>query len=677
MASSFAVDAHAATFVVNSTVDAVDALPGDGSCDDGTGSCTLRAAIDETNALTGTDEIVLPAGLYPIELEGSREDGNATGDFDISGAVTITGVDRDSTIIDAEQLDRIFDISAGSKVTLNSLSVINGQGPEFTNAEYYMGGALFSEDSEVILNDCSFENNKAASTSSFIQGSPGGALYVKNGPLSITNSHFENNSGGDGKSYGGHAGAVQKSGTGDLTVTNSTFNNNTTGSSPIRGANGGALFNNSSDGAIVTITNNTFSSNKVGYSNSGFSGYGAAYYEDSYDATLIISNNTFENNGVGSNGESHSSTYGGAIYLEADETDITISNNTFSGNNATNAGAIYNEAWKSPVLFSNNTFVNNSAVKYVGGAIYEVAYETTTQYINNTFSGNSADAGGALYVYGDGGTVSFLHNTFVNNSLLSDGQGSGIYFNTTDGMLISNSIFANTSDNVYIYQGAALSGSGNLSTDLTLESATLVTTEELNLGELQDNGGTTETYELQDGSIAINATTCLTEVTDDQRGVKRPIDGACDAGSFEATILSGTYEIRNIKSDLCVDVSAASYDYGANVQQWDCNNTDAQQWTITYIEDDYYEIQNVNSDLLLDVAWGGQDSNVQQWGDTDGAGQRWKITLGDNNSYTLSPQSDDTECLDIEAASTSSGANVQSYTCNDSSAQLFTLTSVD
>lgn len=40
----------AATFVVDATTDGWDVTPGDGVCDDGTGVCTLRAAIGETNA---------------------------------------------------------------------------------------------------------------------------------------------------------------------------------------------------------------------------------------------------------------------------------------------------------------------------------------------------------------------------------------------------------------------------------------------------------------------------------------------------------------------------------------------------------------------------------------------------------------------------------------------------
>ena len=46
----FALPATAATFYVDSEIDAVDALPGDGVCATSTGTCTLRAAIQEANA---------------------------------------------------------------------------------------------------------------------------------------------------------------------------------------------------------------------------------------------------------------------------------------------------------------------------------------------------------------------------------------------------------------------------------------------------------------------------------------------------------------------------------------------------------------------------------------------------------------------------------------------------
>ena len=56
------------TFVVNSTDDTSDDNPGDATCVTQLGTCTLRAAIEEANALAGLDIIELPAGHYMLTL---------------------------------------------------------------------------------------------------------------------------------------------------------------------------------------------------------------------------------------------------------------------------------------------------------------------------------------------------------------------------------------------------------------------------------------------------------------------------------------------------------------------------------------------------------------------------------------------------------------------------------
>jgi CSLREA domain-containing protein len=63
-----AASAQAATFTVNSPADPPtgDANPGNGVCETaaGNGVCTLRAAIQEANALAGADQIILPPNTY-------------------------------------------------------------------------------------------------------------------------------------------------------------------------------------------------------------------------------------------------------------------------------------------------------------------------------------------------------------------------------------------------------------------------------------------------------------------------------------------------------------------------------------------------------------------------------------------------------------------------------------
>src|ERR1043166_8656986 len=68
-AAGAALSLFATTYTVNSTGDGDDTANDDGVCDDGTGHCTLRAAIEQSNATPGTDTIAFQipgAGLHTI-----------------------------------------------------------------------------------------------------------------------------------------------------------------------------------------------------------------------------------------------------------------------------------------------------------------------------------------------------------------------------------------------------------------------------------------------------------------------------------------------------------------------------------------------------------------------------------------------------------------------------------
>jgi CSLREA domain-containing protein len=75
--------AQAQNFTVDSTTDAVDAVLGNGICADASNICTLRAAIQEANALAGADTITLPAEVFQLSISGTGEELAATGDLDM------------------------------------------------------------------------------------------------------------------------------------------------------------------------------------------------------------------------------------------------------------------------------------------------------------------------------------------------------------------------------------------------------------------------------------------------------------------------------------------------------------------------------------------------------------------------------------------------------------------
>ena len=120
--------AHAVTFTATTTLDSLDASPGDGVCADADGQCSLRAAIQEANALAGEDTIMLGAGTYAFTRAGGNEDAAASGDLDITDDLGLQGTGAEATIIDGGALDRVVDLrgSTPHSVRLENLTLRNG-----------------------------------------------------------------------------------------------------------------------------------------------------------------------------------------------------------------------------------------------------------------------------------------------------------------------------------------------------------------------------------------------------------------------------------------------------------------------------------------------------------------------------------------------------------------------
>lgn len=104
----------------------------------GSGNCKLRQAIQAANSniavggcpagSAGTDTLVLALGRpYFIAQPGSDEDGNLSGDLDVSSSIIIQGDDTTRTVIVAPDLDRAFHVlTAQGSLTLNDVTIIGG-----------------------------------------------------------------------------------------------------------------------------------------------------------------------------------------------------------------------------------------------------------------------------------------------------------------------------------------------------------------------------------------------------------------------------------------------------------------------------------------------------------------------------------------------------------------------
>ncbi|KAA0139974.1 hypothetical protein FYZ48_08595 [Gimesia chilikensis] len=298
--------------VVDTTDDIVD--PGDGLT-------SLREAINAANASPGVDNIILLPGIYDISIAGAGENNNATGDFDISESVNIFGQGSGTTIIDAHQLDRIFETSGGVTLNLSNMELRNGdaddggallaQGPTTLNQiifrdnnSDFLGGAIVSA-SSLDISDALFINNHA--------GFQGGAIYQYTNTATVSRTTFEANT------SDARAGAVYVASGATFDVSQSLFYMNESGS------RGGAIFN---EGTVIS-TNTTFSANHSG------SRGGAILNE----GTLTVVNNTLTDNTADQTGGGISNSAGGFVTLV---NTIVAGNSGAQGN--PDLGGVYDSA---------------------------------------------------------------------------------------------------------------------------------------------------------------------------------------------------------------------------------------------------------------------------------------------------------------------------------------------
>lgn len=280
---------------------------------------------------------------------------------------------------------------------------------------------------------------------------------------------------------------------------------------------GGGVFNG---GGTLNVDGSTFSGNEGDF-------YGGGIFNDD-GGTLTVSESTFSGNWA--------SDYGGGVF-NGQGAEFTLSDSTFSGNETADIGAgIANLS--GTVVVTGSTFSGNSA-DFTGGGI--ATEEGMLKVTNSTFSGNDGSlAGGGINSYG--GPLEVVNSTFSGNRAYDGGGGiAASSFSGGPATLRSTIVVNNPIGD--ICSGTIIDGGHNIDDDgtcgFTGATGSLPSTDPLlDPDGLQDNGGPTKTIALRPASPAINAIPqgtngCATDISTDQRGVKRPQGGKCEIGSFE------------------------------------------------------------------------------------------------------------------------------------------------
>lgn len=323
--------AAAASLIVTTTLDTVDAFDGETS---------LREAIGQVNAGTLSGTITFANGVGEAFENGGEIDLTG-GQLSLNSAVTIDGdLDNDGiadVTVDAQGNSRIFQVSTTGAV-IDGLVVTGGSVSNSGGGIYLLNG------SSLTLAKSSVENNTAAF---------GRGIESRSSDLIITNSRISGNS-----TNTGSGGGICQSGT--LLIEDSTISDNTAAT------DGGGIRSS----GILTVVNSTISGN---ISN----GKGGGIFATNTNG-FSVTNSTVHGN---------TAAEGTGICLNS-QPNADFTNTTISGNHATSqVGGLYVGNKAGYAAFSNVVFIGNTGSD---GVSTELGGQTAPTFVGFNLVGESA-----------------------------------------------------------------------------------------------------------------------------------------------------------------------------------------------------------------------------------------------------------------------------------------------
>ena len=364
----------ATTFTVTNTADS--------------GAGSLRQAIDDANSNAGADLIVFDASAAgTITL--------TTGDIDIEGDVSITGLGATNSIISGNNITRIFYMydEGARTISISGLTLTDGSSGSAG------GGAIYSRGIDLTLSGVVITGNDSDRR--------GGGVYFgdlerRNPSLTIIDSEISDNTAGN------DGGGLFLYSVGDVSITNTVVSGNTSDDS-----GGGAYFyqvgNVSIDSSIFdqntavddgggvratysdsfTMTNSTVSGNEA---------EDGAGLRLSNNGDILIANSTIANNVGAAQGG-----YGGALYLAGSSGDLRIMFSTISGNSSEDTVVrLYDSQFTAEItgtIISDNTTESGSGLQAEDLYLSSNSSFTATNSLimGETFGGVFSDGGGNVF----------------------------------------------------------------------------------------------------------------------------------------------------------------------------------------------------------------------------------------------------------------------------------------
>lgn len=455
------------TFIVDSDADLSDNNPGDCTCQTSSGTCTLRAAIEEANACSGSQTINFSPPSTPMIIQPATELPALTDDYTIINAT--------DWIIDSSTWFRPRIILSGANGIQNGITIhsSNNSIAGLTIIDFQGYGILI-------------ENGASSNNVNYNVVSANNASGIRiNGASSNENVIWFNKVGLDPQissaqhmlhpvnSWGnGHHGISVWDGDKNVVMYNWVANNKWSGitSDNVPSAsityntigyeqnavpagnvyNGIHIGNNAQD---ILIANNQIGNNQLGI------------YITGNSKNITIQNNTISQN-------NNNTSYGGGIAVEGSSQDITIQDNFILNNTAIEGGGIYIGSGTQATI-TENTINDNEAVSETGddvqGGGISIVGATAVTITQNTISTNSAsstdlnDPSAITWAHGGGIFAKYVpwiqiaDNEISGNAISANyGLGGGISTSNCAQVYIETNEVTNNTSNTNDADGAGI-----------------------------------------------------------------------------------------------------------------------------------------------------------------------------------------------------------------------------